>query len=337
MKNLKQLALPFLSLVLAVSFFNHPASVKAQSSLPLTVGPARQQIIVNPGEQASFTVKFYNDSESPISGTVKVSDFIVQDTDGSPRIIDDASQASPKFAASTWVTLPYDRMTISANDKVTVQASLVIPQDARPGGRYIAVYFEPSVGLAQPVANESGAQGVAPRIASLLYIRVAGQISENAIITNLFAKPFSEYGPVTISSQILNRGDYHIRPRGILSLTDPFGSTVEQTPIQEVNIFPDAARNYENKLGTKWMMGRYKVTLVASYGEKGQALERSTYIWVFPWKIATIIALALIILILLARNAYKRIIVKESSLEAQIKAEKEEIEKLRDELRHRKE
>jgi hypothetical protein len=339
MKTSRQPILSMLitALALVALSFGSVSPAAAQSSLPLIVSPARQQIIVNPGEEASFTVKFYNESETPLSGIVKIADFIVQNTDGSPRIIDDASQASPKFAASSWVNMPYDRMTILGNDMVTVQANLVVPQDARPGGRYIALYFEPSVGVAQAVGNESGAQGVAPRIASLLYIRVAGTINESAIITNLFAPSFSEYGPVTVSSEILNRGDYHIRPRGILSLTDPFGSTIEQTPLEEVNIFPDAARTYENKLGTKWMMGRYKITLVASYGEKGQALERSIYFWVFPWKIAAMIALALIILVLLARGAYKRIIIKESTLEAEIKAEREEIEKLRDELKHRKE
>lgn len=337
MKSLKYATFPLLAAVTIFGASKYAKPVAAQSVLPLTVGPARQQIIVNPGEQASFSVRFYNDSDSPVSGTVKVADFIVQGTDGSPRIIDDASQASPKFAAATWISLPYDRMTLPAQDKVTVQANFVVPKDAHPGGRYVALYFEPAVGVAQAVPSESAAQGVTPRIASLLYIRVAGEINESALISNLFAKSFLEYGPIDVTSQILNRGDYHIRPRGILTLTDSLGNTMEQTAIQEYNIFPDAARDYQNKLGTKWMVGRYKINLVASYGEKGQALERSIYIWVFPWKVAAMIALAIIILILLARNAYRKIIVREASLEQQIMAEKAEIEKLREELKRRKE
>ncbi|PIY69390.1 hypothetical protein COY90_00925, partial [Candidatus Roizmanbacteria bacterium CG_4_10_14_0_8_um_filter_39_9] len=98
------------------------SSVSAQSVLPLTVGPARQQITINPGEQASFTVRFYNESETPITGLLKVNDFIVQDKDGSPRILDDVSQGTSRFTGSSWITLPYDRMSIAANDKVTVQA-----------------------------------------------------------------------------------------------------------------------------------------------------------------------------------------------------------------------
>lgn len=309
----------------------------AQSTLPLTVGPARQQITVNPGEQAAFSVKFYNESGTPISGIIKTADFVVQDKEGSPRIIEDANQSSPRFSGSAWVTLPYDRMSIPANDKVIVQSSLSVPKDARPGGRYVSVYFEPSTAVPQGVNDEAAGQGVSPRIASLLYIRVAGQITESALVNNLFTKSFYEYGPVKIDSEILNRGDYHIRPRGMLTLTDPWGGIVEQTPLKEENIFPDAVRSYENTLGSKWMLGQYKVTLVASYGEKAQALERSIYFWAFPWKVATIITLSLIIALLFGRSLYMRLAVKEASLEHMIQTEKEEIEKLKDELKKRKE
>lgn len=338
LKNTTQISkLVIASLFCILSFAVTLKSAFAQSVLPLTVGPARQQIVVNPGEQAVFTVKFYNQSESPISGIIKVADFIVQDKDGSPRIIDDVSQGSSRFAGSQWVTLPYDRMSIAANDKVTVQATLSVPKDARPGGRYVSVYFEPSVAVPQAVGSETGGQGVAPRIASLLYVRVAGPILESAMISNLFAQSFLQYGPIKVTSEILNRGDYHIRPRGVLTLSDSFGSLSEQSSLKEENVFPDAARSYENMLGTKWMMGRYKITLMASYGEKGQALERSIYVWVFPWKVATVVGLGIVLLFVFLRSMYKRIILKETGLEEQIATEKEEIEKLKEELKKRKE
>ncbi|OGK62845.1 hypothetical protein A2334_03095 [Candidatus Roizmanbacteria bacterium RIFOXYB2_FULL_38_10] len=338
MKKIKNILIAFaFAIVLSVSLILSTNYSHAQDILPLTVGPARQQITVNPGEQAAFSIKFYNESDSPLTGIVRVADFVVQDKDGSPRIVDDVSQGSPKFSASAWVTLPYDRMSIPSNDKVTVQASLAVPQDARPGGRYIAVYFEPSIPVPQAVGSETVGQGISPRIASLLYVRVSGPITESAIISNLFAKSFYEYGPIQINAEILNRGDYHIRPRGVLTLVDPIGSTTEQTSLKEENIFPDAARAYENKLGTKWMMGRYKITLAASYGEKGQAIERSVFVWVFPWRVATVILLSIIIVILLITGMYKRLVTKESSLEEEISKEREEIEKLKEELKKRKE
>ncbi len=324
--------------LLVLYFMSYTPSVKAQSILPLTVAPARQELSLNPGEDAAFDVRFYNLGDSPVSGILKVADFIVDNKEGTPRIIDDVSQASPRFAASNWVSLPYDQITIAANDKVSLQAKIKIPINARPGGRYIAVYFEPVGVVPQAVGSQKEAGvGVTSRIASLIYIRVAGPITEQALITRLFAPIFYEYGPINVETEILNRGDYHIRPKGVISLTNMFGGLIAQDKLKEQNIFPDASRSYLNTVGQKWMFGRYKIDLAASYGEKGLALSRFIYVWVFPWRLITIIFLTLIILILLGKNIYKKIITKEIQLEQELSQEKEELRRLKEELKKRKE
>src|SRR4030066_66559 len=98
-------------LVFFLFLFN---KVKAQSLLPLTVSPARQEFSINPGEKTVINVTFFNRGESAISGLIKVADFIVDNPDGTPPIIDNASQASPKFSASTWLILQSDKMSIAS-------------------------------------------------------------------------------------------------------------------------------------------------------------------------------------------------------------------------------
>ena len=309
------------------------SSVSAQSTIPLTVAPARQQITVNPGETSSFAVKFYNQSDLSLNGVVKVADFIVNSNDGSPRIVDTADQANPKFSASKWVTLSMDQITIGPQDRTIITASLAVPADARPGGRYITVYFEPSIGTPSTIGTDaSSTTGIAPRIASLLYIRVNGPITENAFISNMFAKSFYEYGPIEVTANIINNGDYHIRPQGTFTLTNFLGGVVEQNAVQEQNIFPDAMRVFTSSIGQKWMMGQYKVTLHALYGEKAQIMERSVNVWVFPWRVAIVVALALLILGVIGKSIYKNIILKEASLEEELSEEKKEIEKLKKQL-----
>src|SRR3989338_5536474 len=277
--------------------------VFAQLSIPLQVAPARQEITVDKG---------------------------------TPRIIDDITQASPRFSAASWITLPYDRMSISPNDKVEIQAKMNVPADARPGGRYVAIYFEPTGSFPTSVDSprEAGA-GVQPRIAGLVYIRVNGPVTEKAIISRLFAPSFVEYGPVDVEADLLNRGDYHIRPRGSITLTNIVGGTVEQQKLEEVNIFPDASRTYFNTLGRKWMFGKYTILISASYGDTGQIVQRSTSFWVFPWKVVAAIILALLILIFVFKQAYTNLIRRDSQLEKQLKKEHEEVEKLREELKEK--
>ena len=311
-------------------FIASSAHAQAITTLPLTVGPARQQIAVNPGEEAQFTVKFYNQSDTPVSGYIKTADFMVDDDLGTPRLIENGAQASPKFSASVWVTLPYDRMTIAANDKVAVQATLKVPANARPGGRYVALFFEPVSPFATQVTES--ASGIVPRVASLLYVRVNGPITENAFISNLFAKSFSEYGPIEVTAQIANNGDYHIRPRGSFTISNILGGVVQQSPLKEENIFPDAVRAFSTSIGEKWMMGQYKITLNALYGEKNQVMERSINVLVFPWRVASVTLLTLVILGIIGRAVYKNIVVKEASLEEELSTEKKEIEKLKKEL-----
>lgn len=325
----------FLFFYFFISLFLYSGNVSAQSSLPLVVMPARNQIEVTPGEKTAVTISFYNQSDDPVSGFFKTADFIVEDSQGTPRLIENAEDAPTKYSASRWLTLPYDRATLPAHDKVMIQADILVPNDAHPGGRYTAVFFQQGNILPKPSETEEIGSGTNLRIASLIYIKVKGEITEKALISRFFAPSFFENGPIKIVTDILNRGDYHVAPRVSLTLSNSFGGLVDQKLFKTQNIFPDTSRNYVTELGTKWMAGRYKVNLTGTYGETGQVLTAVSYVWVFPWKVALVVILTIFIMILIVNNLYKNIVVKEASLEEELKKEHEEIEKLKSQLRKR--
>lgn len=332
MKAIKFIIIIVITVVFAVN-------VSAQTTLPLTVAPARQELTVKPGEQTAVSVRFYNLGDSPVSGIIKVADFLVEGKEGAPRIIEDVNQAPPRFAGSTWFTLPYDRITIAAQDKVSVQAKIKVPVNATAGGRYVAVYFEPGGVIPQSVGSstQEAGTGTAARIASLVYIKVAGEAKEAALVSRFFAKSFYEYGPIEVTTEILNRGDYHIRPRGVISVTNAIGGLVSQEKLKEQNVFPDGFRTFTTQVGQKWMLGRYRMDLAASYGDHGKALTAATYVWVFPWRVAVVVVLTLVAVYLLFRTAMEKMNTKTAVLEKEIEEEKEEIEKLREALKKRSE
>lgn len=314
------------------------AGVQAQTeSQEIQVSPARQNLEVSPGETVSLDFKFYNLGDKTISGIIRASDFIVTDNAGTPQILDRADQVLPRFSGAAWVTLPFDRISIAAADQAPVRVSIKVPSDARPGGRYVAVYFEPATGQLELAGSEEEAgASIAQRIAGLIYIRVKGPVNEKAYISRLFGASFLEYGPIKIDTEILNRGDYHIRPRGSISLRNIFKSTTDQKPLEEINVFPDTSRSYNFELGKKWMIGRYTVNIAASYGDGGQVIQRSIDVWVFPWKIALAVFLALIILLIVIRYIFKNYVTKQTHLEEELKKEHDEVEKLREELNEQK-
>jgi len=304
--------------------------VKAQTILPLTVAPARQELEIKPGEQSAVIIKFINQGTDPVSGLLKVADFIVEDSEGSPIFLEGPNQPSSRFSAASWVELPYDRITIAPKDKVLIQAKIKAPDDAQAGGRYFAIYFEPSGTLNEEATSSALQEATTPislRIAGLVYLRVAGPVEESAFVKQLSAPRFLEYGPITVKTEILNKGNYHIRPKGTIALYSLFGKKIDEEIIKEQNIFPDASRFYENKLGEKWLLGKYKIELTASYGESGKVLTATVFTWIFPWKLALVIVLAIVVIILLVWLLYHRLKKREETLE-------EKIEELEEKLSH---
>jgi hypothetical protein len=322
---------------LIISFFTVTQTL-AQTVLPLTVYPARQQLEVDPGQKTAVTLNFINKSEQPISGFFKVVDFIVLDREGTPTFIENPTQINPKFSASSWFSLYYDRGTIPANEKISLQATVTVPKNANPGGRYVAIFFEPTAGNTFSTGGQKEAStGIAPRLAGLIYIKVNGPIKEAAWVTRFFTKSFWEFGPIDIETEILNRGDYHISPKGAITLYNFFGNRVDQQKLEEQNIFPDVSKTYKNKVGSRWMLGRYRLDLTGSYGNSGRSLTASLYFWAFPWRLALIVVLTLVILILLVKELHKKTILKQQELEKVLEEEKAEIERLKEELGKRNE
>lgn len=313
-------------------------SSNAQTQLPLTVVPPKQEVLINPGENFSTSVKFLNQGDSPITGTLTVSDFIVTDSKGTPVFLDNPQVVGTttipvKYSAAKWITALQDTVTIAAKGNVAIPIRINVPKNAAPGGRYAAVLFQPSGNLT--LGNQESAQEIpiSIRLASLIYIRIAGPVSENATVTQFSAPNFLEYGPINIVTKIFNQGDYHIAPQGNISLKDMFGRTVNTVDLETKNIFPGTSRSFESQLGSKLMFGKFTATLSATYGDNGQLLTSDLTLWVFPWKVTLAILLGIIILILFIVLGYKKIVKKEEELVEELKEEKSELERLKEKFK----
>ena len=110
---------------------------------------------------------------------------------------------------------------------------------------------------------------------------------------------------------------------------------IAQIKIKDENIFPDTLRTFKSEIGKKWMFGRYKLALTAGYGNTGQSLTRSLYVWVIPWRILLITILSLLIIFFIIKNIKKRSGSDNQYLKSQLEIEKQEIEKLKKQLKNR--
>lgn len=325
--------------LIAFSVFGYALFISptyAQEKMPLVVAPARQQTALDPGQKESLIIKFFNESNVPVSGIIKAVDFIVQGNDGKPILLEnDKIPITSRYSASTWIKLPYERATIPAGTVLKVQFDVNVPKDALSGGRYVAVYFEQTgydLGTVTTTLQQ-GESSVSPRIVGLVNIKVNGPVTEKSSVLKFTAPSFLEFGPVTTTAEIYNSGNYHITPKGKISLFDSLGRKIDEVSLEAKNIFPESSRIFETAIGPKLLFGKFKLILSASYGEANQVLSAATYVWVFPVRLILAIVLGIGIIVLLAITIWKLLKGRQKKLETVLEKEISEVEELKEKYR----
>lgn len=321
-KTAKQSLIIFILIVVLYSLFTR--TINAQARIPLIVAPARQTVAIDPGKVENLQIKFFNESISPITGNIKVVDFIVTGKDGAPILLEDQ--------VNDWVKLPYERASIPSGEVLRINFKVQVPVNAIPGGRYAAIIFE-QTGQINQSSNTESASAVSSRIVGLVSIRVNGPIVESSFV-NVFKLPkFLEFGKIPVYLEIMNKGGYHINPKGQITLTNWMGKEIERTTLEDKNIFPNAKRVYETELGKTWMFGRYKVGLIASYGETGKTLIANDFVWIIPVTAIAIVIFSILIIILAIYLATRKFKAKQEVLEERLEEEITQLENIKNKFK----
>lgn len=271
-------------------------SAKSQTQI-FTAIPPRLEIRAKPGEFVQKTVQFRNEGDTTAYLTILTKDFIVKDTAGTPEFV--TSLVSGRWAASSWIRLSPTSVAVAPKQVVNITLSANVPLDALPGGHYAGVLYQ-GTGTAPRIGTGIGAgTGVQQIVGTLVYLTVEGPVTEQALVKRFEVPKFLEFGPVPFTTEILNQSDLHITPKGNITVRNIFGKTTTVMPLEERNIFPGASFVYENTWQAKYLLGRYRADLSASYGTGGQVLLATLYFIVFPVKIALAVVLAIVIIILI--------------------------------------
>ena len=296
--NIKKKLLIGLALTIVSSVVGAATAQELQRTFTV-VNPAIVQNL-NPGDKAEGITKVINDSDVPLTFNIGVQDYIVVDSKGTPNLLP-PSTLNNKYSAAAWIGVYPSTFTIKPHEKQIINYYIQIPRDAKPGGHYAALVYQPKVDVK---TNQTGGV-VSAQIGSLFYVTVKGPVKESSEVSKFFANNFQEYGPIKVLTQIKNNGDLHITPTGNITLTGLFTNSTyafndqkkSNTPIG--NIFPETLRDFENTVGQNLMIGRYKAVLLASYGVNNNLpLTATLYFWVFPWRLAIIIILIIVAIIL---------------------------------------
>lgn len=288
-------------LVLSVKIITAQSTNETTRTLIISPPTVNEQF--DPGAKKEGKMKFTNKGPKTLRLKAVIRDFVVEDTVGTP-LIDPQTPIKEKYAASSWIGVYPSTFTVGPGKTQEINYYIQVPTDARPGGRYAAVVYEPQDNL----DVQGTGTGVETHIGTLFVFRVNGDVVENATVKSFASdKKFYEYGPAMLKAQIVNFSDTHITPQGTITLKNTIGQTVATAKLDEHNIFPEAIRDFTNTLGTKYMFGMYTAELKATYGSKNNlTLFATTSFFVLPWKIAGVVALIIVVIILLLIFLRKR-------------------------------
>jgi len=268
----------------------------AQTAIGLSAIPPRIEISGKPGQVITKEIKIRNESNIERHISTSISDFIVNDNSGTPiKVI----SKDNRWAASQWVSIsPNQSLKLKPGETKALNLIVIIPENATPGGHYAMVLHKPNNEAA--IVSQTSSS-IETNVGTLILISVAGKINQNAKIDYLIAPKFLEYGPVNFKSAISNLSDIHIKPIGSIKITNMLGGKTATITYNDLdyNIFPLTNRLFENKLNKKFLFGRYKAKLTASYGTAGGILTATIFFWVIPWRLILLVVCAIIIIILL--------------------------------------
>lgn len=247
---------------------------------------------LNPGESAEGTTKIVNESSVTLTFKVGVQDYIVNDAKGTPQLLP-PNTLNNKYSGASWIVASPNVFTLEPGATQVISYYLRVPPDAKPGGHYAALVYEP----VNEDQSEATGGTINTQLGSLFYITVNGDVNINAQVSKFITNVLHEFGPVKVFTEIKNMSDLHIMPKGSITVTGLFFN--ESQNLEERNIFPETVRAYENTFGSMFMIGPYNAKLTASYGpENNLPLVANFTFWVFPWKLTLIIVLILIAVVL---------------------------------------
>ncbi|MDD3532067.1 MAG: hypothetical protein PHR64_00710 [Candidatus Shapirobacteria bacterium] len=282
----------------------------------ITISPPVRELELPRGSANSYQMSLTNRSQKTVTLVLRASPFVASGDTGGVDVTDD-----PLPDSQNWVVINPSVVTLEAGEQIDVTYTILIPQNAEPGGFYFAVtaLLSGDANVAGQLNQITTGSAVDLNVAALNLITIEGPVDYSAQISE-FSTPkiLFEYGPVPFVTRILNLSNVHIKPILEIEIGNTWGlENNSLVHLERQNILPQSQRKFEAEFGGKWHFGRYSATLNALYGD-GQTLSYTIFFWIMPWKIilAVLLALAIIILLILS---IKRQLDEKKILEEELK------------------
>ena len=283
------------------------------ASNAVTVSPPIIELEAAKGDVINQAIKVRNESNATATYYLSAERFVAGGEAGSPQFV-----AGEDVDLVSWIKFPFSNISIPAGQTAEVPFTIAVPNYAGPGGHYAAIFLS----TVPPEAKVAGSQvSIASRIGTLVLIKIAGEVKEQAEITEFStnAKTYDAL-PVNFITRVKDSGNVHLKPAGTILIKNMWGSVAAKVAVNETggNVLPDQIRKFEsqwvkdpNAVGAQtfwgkyrqqkenYAFGKYTADLTLSYGTAGKVLIASTSFTVIPWNVIAVNLLCLIIVVVI--------------------------------------
>ena len=299
MKKKKILIILPTILIFAVLVF--VVGIKAQNVPPaLTLHPTNLDISIDPGHSQTGILYLRNTTKQTVGIRTELRNFTAEGEEGGVNI---TAENTP-FSLASWIKISPQTVTLKSGDEAKFTYSITPPLNAEPGGHFGSIVFA-TIPTKSPAGNVGAS--LSQEIASLFLVTIPGPVVEKASIQSFTpGKNFYETGPVTFSVRVKDEGGVHIRPAGVVTVTNMLGGK-SVFGFQGENVLPGAIRNMPATWDTTWLIGKYTADLALAYGSKNSQLYASTEFWAFPIKQGIVVFAVLLILFFFRKRFFKAI------------------------------
>ena len=274
-------------------------------SLPVTndflVSPANKELLVVPGESASFDLRITNRTGVRARFLMGTEDLNAKSY--SDEFSDDSASAPALTSLTPYIKSTKSEVYLEHGESVELPIAVSLPSYINEPSLYGLLTV--TAGTDKDVVESATGARVLSRIGVPILVRTNDERVGSGSLLNFGTADGSRYfagAEVPLKISYENEGDVHLRPSGQITLRNFFGAVAGKIAVEPWYILPGTTRSRVVTVQTGQHFGYYTATLVMTSGDAANVSSATTGFWIFPKGVILVLVIAIGVLIFMVRG-----------------------------------
>lgn len=252
------------------------------ASFSMEISPAFQEVGVTPEEDKVVTfIEITNPTEVTLMLELFAVDFIQTDELGNVALV---NQIDSDYRLAEYISIPDSTINIDPGETRQVQVDIVNQDSLALGGHYGAVVARTRQ------QNVGEYQQVLPAVSAMLLVHKTGGERYNLTLTDfeISGGNWRLFPPKEVTVSLVNEGNVHLVPRGVITATDIFNRVVFKEVVNKSSsyVLPQVRRRFTTNLKRiRWSLPVmiYTIELNGTSEAEASFFAQDQVVVVSPW------------------------------------------------------